>query len=327
MQKNNKIVYITWGNYSSRAESVANVLNAELIFIGKTRAEKNLFISSLLYISYAYQNILILLKLKPNILIITNTTWAVALVNFVYAKIAKIKLVLDSHSCAFDYVFYKYPLFLSKLFAKYSSLSLVTNHSHHKLLTEIGARVLILSDIPFEGVFDSIKKINLSHKFNICYICSFSYDEPYMELIKATSKFEDIQFYITGNYPIVKLNPQDYPHIKFTGYITNEEYRSLLKSTDAIITLTRNEDTMQRAGSESISVGKPLIISGTKMLMNYFKHGAIFVNNTTEGIVEGINILRKNYEFYSSEILLFQKERKKKFVDKLNELNEYLELK
>ena len=327
MIKAPKIVSITWWDYSSRAESIAMAVNAELVFIGKIRKKKNLFISFMLYFSYAYQNIKILRRIKPDIVIITNTTWAVALVNFVYSKIAKVKLVMDSHSCAFDHEFIKYPLFLSLFFAKHSTVSFITNQSHYKLLTENGARALILSDIPFEDTFSAFNKTPLSEKFNICYICTFSYDEPYLEVIKAASNLSNVQFYITGSYDMANLIPNDYPHVHFTGYINNTEYRTLLKSADAIMTLTRNEDTMQRAGSESVSAGKPLITSETKMLRNYFTKGAIFVDNTSNGIVEGVNKLRSNYEFYSSAILQFQEERRKKFVNKLNEVKEYLELK
>lgn len=327
MLSKQKLVSITWWDYSSRAESIAIALNAELVFIGKIRRKKNLFVSFMLYFSYSYQNIKILRKIKPDILIITNTTWAVALVNFVYSKIAKVKLVLDSHSCAFDHEFIKYPLFLSLFFAKYSTVSFITNQSHYELLTKSGAKALILSDIPFENTFSAVNNKTLSDKFNICYICTFSYDEPYFEVFKAASELSDVQFYITGSYDMANLNPNDYPQVNFTGYINNNDYRTILKSADAIMTLTKNEDTMQRAGSESVSAGKPLITSGTKMLRNYFTKGAIFVDNTSNGIVEGVNKLRSNYEFYSFEILKFQEERRKKFVNKLNEVKEYLELK
>ncbi len=327
MNKKKKLVFITWADYSSRAESIAKVLDAELIFIGKVRKNKHLLTSFFLHLTYAYQNIKILRKLKPEIIFITNTTWTVALTNLLYSKIAGIKLVLDSHSCAFDYVFIKYPLFLSLIYAKYASLSFVTNISHYKLVTEKGGKAIILSDIPFENSFTDKKKIELSNKFNIGYVCSFSYDEPYLELIRAALELDGVQIYITGNYPVVKINPEDYKHVKFIGYVGNEEYRSLLRSVDAIITLTRNEDTMQRAGSEAVSAGKPLITSNTNMLKNYFTKGTIFVDNTVEGIVEGIQKLRKNYDLYTSEILQFQEDRRNNFDNKLNEVKKYLELK
>ena len=75
----------------------------------------------------------------------------------------------------------------------------------------------MLSDIPFEDSFTNKKKIQLSNKFNIAYICSFSYDEPYLELINAAVKLKDVQIYITGNYPVAKINPHDYEHVNFTG--------------------------------------------------------------------------------------------------------------
>ncbi|MBK7105264.1 MAG: glycosyltransferase [Ignavibacteriae bacterium] len=326
-RKEKKIVFITWAEYGSRMESISIVLNAEPIFIANVRKEKKIWVSAFLYFSYAYRNIKILSDRKPDIIIITNTVWPIALVNFLYAKITKTKLVLDSHSCAFDYVFYKYPLFLSLIFAKYSDLSFVTNQNHLKLVQSKGGKAVILSDIPFESKFESVKKRDLGNKFNICYICSFSYDEPYFELIEAAKNLPDVQIFITGNYPIANITPEKYEHVKFTGYINNYEYRTLLKSVDAIISLTRNEDTMQRAGSESISVGKPLILSDTKMLKNYFTQGTVFVKNTPEEIANGITELRNEFEKYSFEIIKFQKERSEKFDNKLNEIKEILELK
>ena len=327
MNKKQKLVFISWGKYNSRTESLANALLAEAVFLGKKHSNKFIFYSAIRYVWYAYQNIKILLKLKPNIVIIEDTTWVIALVNFLYAKISKTKLVLDSHSCAFDHIFVKYPLFISKFFAKYSTLSFVTNQSHYDLLKEKNANALILSDIPFENNFTHKNKIVLSKKFNVFYICTFSGDEPYMEVIKAAYELKDVQIFITGNFASANINPDNYKHIKFTGYTGNEEYRKLISSADAIITLTNREDTMQRAGSEAVSAGKPLITSNTKMLRSYFERGTLFVDNTAKGIAEGINKLKNNYDFYSSEIILFRENRKKIFANKLNEIHKYLGLK
>ena len=327
MNNKQKLVFISWAKYNSRVESLAKAMNAETIFIAKICSNKFHLPTFFSYFLYGYRNIIILIKLKPNIIIIENTTWPIALVNFIYAKISKIKLVLDSHSCAFDHVFVKYPLFMSKFFAKHSTLSLVTNNSHYNLLREKNGEVIILSDIPFEDIFISKQEIKLSEKFSVCYICTFSYDEPYMEVIKAAHELKDIQIFITGNFASQNINPDSYKHVKFTGYINNEEYRSLIKNVDAIITLTTRENTMQRAGSEAVSAAKPLITSNTKMLRNYFTKGTIFVDNTAKGIVEGIKELRNNYDIYASEILQFQEERRNDFVNKLNEVKEYLELK
>ena len=186
--------------------------------------------------------------------------------------------------------------------------------------------IFILSDIPFENGFANKSKTILSEKFNICYICTFADDEPYMELIKAVSELKDVQVFITGNYESVKLNPDDYKHVAFTGFISTEVYRSLLSNVNAVITLTKRENTMQRAGSEAVSAGKPLITSDTEMLRNYFTKGTVFVDNTPQGIVEGIIKLKNNYHLYSSEILQFQKNRRTNFTNKLEEVKKHLEL-
>ena len=93
------------------------------------------------------------------------------------------------------------------------------------------------------------------------------------------------------------------------------------------MTLTTRENTMQRAGSEAISVGKPLITSDTKMLRNYFKSGTIFVTCTSKGINDGFNASIKNFQILKEGILKLREERKKIFSSKLEILNRILEIK
>jgi hypothetical protein len=83
---------------------------------------------------------------------------------------------------------------------------------------------------------------------------------------------------------------------------------------------------MQRAGSEAISVGKPLITSDTQMLRNYFKRGTIFVNNTGNGIASGILTAIEKLHVLKQEILILKNERKEEFSCKLEILKKILEL-
>lgn len=322
--KNNKL-FIEWAEYASRADSLANAVGAKPIFIGKVNKHKNLFVSFSTYPAKIIENFKILKQEKPNIVYITNTNWIITLVNLIFSKIFRYKLILDSHSCAFDHEFIKYPLFLSKLFAKCADLSIVTNKSHKEFLEKNNANVMIVSDIPFEDKLFSAEKIQLSEKFNICYICTYANDEPFLEVIEAAKSNEKVMVYLTGQYNRVKLNPQDYPHVVFTGFLSNEDYKKYLNNSDAVMTLTTREDTMQRAGSEAISVEKPLITSNTKMLRNYFTKGTVFVNNNKESIAEGFNKIINEHEELKVGIIELKENRKRSFsqiLDKLKKIEE-----
>ncbi len=326
MTKKKKIIFIEWSKYNTRGDSISNAINAKIFFIGVANISKNPFRSLLSYFPKAIENIKILRRERPDVVIITNTTWVISTLNFIYTKLLNIKLILDSHSCAFDHSFFKYPLFLSKFYAKHSFFSIVTNKSHQEMLKKIHAESIVLNDIPFEEKLKTDEKKDLGNKFNICYVCTFAEDEPFYEVFKAGEDLDDVQIFVTGNYKKVGINPEKFKDIIFTGFISNEEYKLYLNNTDVIMTLTTREDTMQRAGSEAISIGRPLITSNTEMLKNTFYKGAVFVDNTSKEIRKGIEKTKSEYEFLKKNMLELQHERKNKFNKKLQIIKNKLEI-
>jgi glycosyltransferase involved in cell wall biosynthesis len=134
----------------------------------------------------------------------------------------------------------------------------------------------------------------------------------------------DVQIYVTGNYKRAKIVPEEYKEVKFTGFVPQVEYVKLLNSVDAIMTLTTRENTMQRGGSEAISVAKPLITSNTFMLKEYFISGTVFVDNNTKSIIEGVKELRNNYQNYSNGILEMREKRKNSFEDSIKIIEQKL---
>jgi len=325
--KHPKIIFIDWSAYSSRTDSLARKTSAKPFYLGKNVRNKSAIFSLLSYLPKSVKNIELVFQHRPNVIIIKNTQWIIALVNIILGKIIRAKVVFDSHSCAFDHPFMKYPLFLSKFFARHAFLSIVTNNFHEKLLESVKARAIVITDIPSEEEMASLRRLNLSNKFNICYICTFSNDEPYLEVFNAARKLENIQIYVTGNYRKAKIDISRYINVQFMDFLPNQEYKALLNSVDAIITLTTREYTMQRGGSEAISVRKPLITSDTKMLRTYFKRGTVFAKPDEQNIKEAIENLKRRYEFYLDEVSKFSVERRSNFKSKLEELRKELGVK
>jgi len=66
---------------------------------------------------------------------------------------------------------------------------------------------------------------------------------------------------------------------------------------------------MQRGGYEAVSSQKPLIISDWGILRKTFYKGAVFVDNTQDGIVTGILQMKNNIEKYKKEVIELKKER------------------
>jgi hypothetical protein len=74
-----------------------------------------------------------------------------------------------------------------------------------------------------------------------------------------------------------------------------------VRQSSAILTLTRQENTILRGGWEAMFAARPLITSDTAALRGYFTRGARFVDNTVEGIKAGIEeVLDHETEFESA---------------------------
>jgi hypothetical protein len=318
-------LFITWTPSSTRASSLAESLGFEAFFFGKKTRHKTIFHSLATYFGKARDNIRLVRTKKPKIVVVTNTQWIIAFLNLILSRKYGFKLVFDSHSSAFDHPFIKYPRFLSLYFARKAFVSIVTNRFHKELLESWGARTIIITDIPFEHELYISERKKLNKKFNLCFVCSFGNDEPYMDVFNSVREADDMVLHVTGNYKNKKIETIAYPNVQFTGFLTTEGYRELINNVDALMVLTARENTMQRGGSEAISVGNPLITSKTQMLQEYFTMGTVFVENNVKSILMGIKEMRRDYARYKHEMELFKVERKVNYRGKIDEFFSLLE--
>ncbi|MET0066813.1 MAG: hypothetical protein ABW076_10775 [Candidatus Thiodiazotropha sp.] len=168
-------------------------------------------------------------------------------------------------------------------------LTIVTNDSLKQYVNSRGGCASILPD-PFPEIeVGEIAK--LKGRLNFLLICTWAEDEPYEEVIQAFSKLpDDMVLYVTGNDKgkAAGLPFEIPPNVILTGFISNQEFDQLLVSSDCIIDLTKREDCLVCGAYESISVGKPLILSDTKVLRAYFEDAAQYTENDTDSIVQSV---------------------------------------
>jgi len=85
---------------------------------------------------------------------------------------------------------------------------------------------------------------------------------------------------------------------------------SILDALD-VISLTEREHTMQSAAYEAISLGTPVVTSDWPILRRVFKRGAVFVDNTPEGIAAGVRHIMQHRDYYQNEVSALRRERQK----------------
>jgi glycosyltransferase involved in cell wall biosynthesis len=210
---------------------------------------------------------------------------------------------------------------------KYANLTIVTNEYLENLVKKWGGKGYVLQDkIPD---LNPQKKVRLEGEINIVYISSFGEDEPIKEVIEAAKMIKpEWIIFITGNYKGIKNTDflSEVPNnIKLTGFLDEIDYQNLLFSSDLVIVLTKQEYTLTCGAYEAVALKKPLIISDTRTLRNYFNKGVVYTKNDFRSIAMSVKYAIANKRQLSSEIHVLKDELEIKWNKRFKELNKKIQ--
>lgn len=311
-----KVIWITWEN-QLRNKTLSKHVGAKLY---QLECKKSRLIR---YISLTWTTFKIIMIADTKNVIVQNPSIILALTANLFCRLRFKHLIVDAHNGGI------YPLdgestvlnWLAIFILKITPLTIVTNQALVDYVVKKGGRAIIVPDpLPSLPIIEQEK----SKQVLIVFICTWAKDEPYDAVIEAASKLpEDYIIYITGKYQ-KKLSNERLKHlpknVKLTGFISEQEYNELLNKVDITLDLTTRENCLVCGAYESVAVEKPMILSDTKALRNYFKAGAIYTQNTGKDISDNIKHLVKNKIQYLNEIKNLKKDLTKGFSVYLNNL-------
>ena len=316
-----KRLWVTW-NTQRRNKTLSKEVGAEMVEF-KTNATN--------FIRYPYlsvKTISLVLKKKPVVLFAQNPSLVLAALVAILGKIIKIVVVIDAHNAGI------FPLegksaVLNKLALMVNSLADIVIVSNENLKNYLVGYGVVSVAIP-----DPIPKISNRNgseldkaKFNVVYVCSWSADEPYLEVIQAVDLLDDTyRIYVTGKGGLGDKKHEliDKDGLILTGFLSEEEYESLLLSCDAVMVLTEREDCLVCGAYEGVAVGKPLIPSDTNALRGYFNSGAVYVQNSAIEISMAIIGVKEQYQQLDSEVKELKWQCEKVFQESLGVLDNHL---
>ncbi len=310
-------VFISWWKYTSRPDSFARAMHAENYFFAQGARFWHFK-----YIPRAWCTFYMLLKRRPRLIFVSNPPPFAALVVWFYTLLFDAKFCMDSHTSAFDRPRWLFFMPLQAFLGRRAIWLATTNDTLTRRMLDQGVSALSVPDIPFEMPQASypVKK----DAFTIAFICSFDVDEPIMEVFEAARSLPDVHFYVTGNPQKASkaLREARPDNVTFTGFLSNEDYAGLLRSVSAIMVLTTYDFTMQRGGSEAVTVGKPLITSDFEILRKVFRKGTVHVDNSPESIQNAILTIREQLPRFEQEIKMLREERQQQWETLHEELEE-----
>ncbi len=188
-----------------------------------------------------------------------------------------------------------------------ADLTIVTNEQLRSVVESNRGRAVVLPDMLPEATPKGAYPV--SGRFNLAYICTFSMDEPYHEVIKAAANLpKEVHIYITGRYH-GKIDETKVPeNVKLLGFISDEKYWELLSSVDVIIDLTLRDNCLVCGAYEAVAIGKPLILSDTEALRTYFYKGCLYIQPNSDTIFHSIIHAMDQKTRLNMEIMELKKE-------------------
>lgn len=301
-------IWLTW-EIQRRNRSLSAKLNATLYEITANGPRWKRYPSLIL------RTLRILFKTKPSFVFSQNPSLLLAALVVSYGKINNSTVIVDAHNAGIFPLEGKNTLLnkIAKIVNSHSDKVIVSNTSLKRFINKNNDDVFAIPD-PIPIISKHSEYPFTQDKFNLVFICSWAADEPYKEVLTIAEKLSDIvNIYITGNSKnkeksITSSLPEN---ITLTGFLSDHRYEDLLVACDAIMVLTTRDNCLVCGAYEGVSVEKPMILSDTKALVEYFNKGCIYTDNSGLDIEYRIRELINNYNKLALDIKSLKKEQEK----------------
>lgn len=322
-----KAIWITWEDHR-RSRELADAFNASYHALIDSRPR--LF----RYLFLALRTIKLIRKEKPNTVFCQNPSIVLTTLLCMFKGIFSYYLVVDRHTnFKFNTMNSKKPVWwifhkLSRFTVKVADLTIVTNEYLKDLVENWGGNGFVLQDrLPD---LNCINKRKLEGKYNFAFICTFSDDEPYEDIVSLASDISsDIHIYITGNFKKWKnymAGEVKIPiNVHLEGFLSEENYQTLINSVDALIVLTDADYTLNCGAYEGVVLCKPLVLSNTPTIRNYFSKGATYTEYEKDKISEAIEEVVINIRQLTREVSCLKTELEKDWSERHCNLVELIE--
>jgi glycosyltransferase involved in cell wall biosynthesis len=282
-----KRIWITWER-QRRNRTLSAAMNAKLFEID-IRANRYLR-----YIVSSMITLFTLIRERPEIVFVQNPSIVLATIAIAYCRLFRTKIIVDAHNAGiFPFDGKKWwATKLTVLLLQTADLTIVSNSALAKYVIEMRGRAIVLPD-PIPHFLNTISHKMLKGRCNVLFICTWAADEPYIEVFKAARQLDDdIVIYVSGHSKgREKEISGGIPHnVVLTGFLSEDEYVKLLYECDVILDLTTRENCLVCGAYEAVAAEKPLIVSNTKALKEFFVSGTVYTGNTYMDISRNIVI-------------------------------------
>jgi glycosyltransferase involved in cell wall biosynthesis len=277
------ILWIDWGPHR-RTHTLCQRLGVELaeIHIRGSRIRR--------YVRSALKTVAAIRQSRPAVVIATNPSIVLGYFLLVLRKWYGFKLASDAHYLGVTAIPHRRSVQrLLNIHNLQVDLVVVTNENQARSLQDLGARTYVCPDplpqLPVASVPPSALPVK-----SVFLICSFDVDEPYEAVFEAFAELQSQGYalFVCGNYKKAGVDVSRFPWVKFLGFVPDEEYYAYLRSCAVVVDLTTVEDCLVCGAYEALAARKPLVLSNTAALRDYFGSASVLTENTAAAIQQSV---------------------------------------
>jgi glycosyltransferase involved in cell wall biosynthesis len=317
-----RVIFLVWAAPtfgSGRSRLLANELQMPApVYLYSTRW-KGAWTAPLRYIIHSVQTLRLLFQKRPRVVIVQSPPSFAVLFVALYCKLTSSHYIVDAHSDAFQRSIWTRPQWLYDRITRAAMLTLVTDNFFRTMIEQKGGRARVLRD-PVVSV--PLSPIQPAKQFSVTVVNTFARDEPLEAVLEAAASLPEVHFSITGKRS--RGNPDLFlrapRNVVFTDFLPDDDYFQLLRSSHAVMSLTTRDHTLQCGACEALSLERPIITSNWQLLREYFCRGTVHVDNTPDGIRQGIEALRQDYSRYEAEVAELRQMRREESQQQTAEL-------
>ncbi|MEJ5292144.1 MAG: glycosyltransferase [Candidatus Methanosuratincola sp.] len=259
MSVDQRVVIIAWKRLSRRTELLSKALHAKMLF----------FPDKLPYFRAAFLTIRAMAKIKPDAVIVQLPQGPLLLEALMLKLFYSYKLVADVHT-GFLMKWEWKSLILNMPFKRLLNkcdVIVIHNEKMRELLpSDSKQKVLVVYDPWY--MIKPIRTPSSSKEQYVVFPASYHPDEPLEEVLEAAKELcPNVKLVITGDWkkcPQLKRYASE--QIRFTGFLSNNEYELLIANASGIISGTKEEYTALMSAWEAIAHAKPLAITKSQAL-------------------------------------------------------------
>lgn len=228
----------------------------------------------------------LLRRCRPRAILVQNPSLVLAALAVCLRPFFGYRLTVDAHNEAVEpFLNRSAPIrWLTHWVLRRADLTIVTNEPLARVVRKIDGKPLVLPDrIPTPPA----NQAKALEGLNLVLIATYAGDEPYQQVLQAVAGL-DLTLYVTGNHLKLPVQVREAapPNVRFTGFLNEAAYWSLLSQVDGVIDLTTMDNCLVCGAYEAVSLRKPLLLSDNEASISLFADCALFTDNSVASIRE-----------------------------------------